>query len=253
MLTQAPQGRGESLKLAQFLNVKPSLVSTILNTDRHFSIEQIYDLSEYLNLNEIETDYFISLATIEKAGTVKLKEYWTNQRNKIAENAKKLKTRMHFENELTEEQKLTYLSDPIYSFIRVLSTLKHGVDLDLINHLSGRSVEDIQKALNFLINNNLIKKKNNKLFSSEKLIYFDRESPHFLRHHLNWRVNQLVRMSNLNNFDLNLNFPCTLDKESFEKSREILVTAFKQIVELVKDAEPNEMAVLTIDFISYYK
>ncbi len=59
------KGYGEVRKIAQHLRIHSTLLSQILNGDRHLTMDQAYSLSAYFGLDTIETKYFLIL--IQKA------------------------------------------------------------------------------------------------------------------------------------------------------------------------------------------
>ena len=73
------KGRGEVGQIARYLRIHSSLISQILSGSKDFSHEQAQDLTSYLGLNTLETDYFILLVQHSKAGTKKLKDYLKNK------------------------------------------------------------------------------------------------------------------------------------------------------------------------------
>ena len=68
------KGRGEYQKIAEYLRVHATLISQIFKGPRELTLEQACELSTYLSLNALETDYFITLVEFRRAGSLKLKE-----------------------------------------------------------------------------------------------------------------------------------------------------------------------------------
>ena len=73
------KGRGELAKIARHLEVNSTLVSQVMSGSRDFSHEQALELSQYMGLSELESEYFILLVQLEKAGTQNLKTYIRKQ------------------------------------------------------------------------------------------------------------------------------------------------------------------------------
>lgn len=250
--SQPSKGRGEIAKLGQSLNVSPSLISAILTTDRHFSAEQACELTEYFNLKKIESDYFIALVSHEKAGSEKLKKFWAQQKREILKKSQEVKSRVEFEKILTSEQQTQYYSHAIYSQIRVLSTLENGISFSELIGLIKMPENRLNNAIEFLLEAKLIMKNNESYVATEKMVFVNKESPDYLRHHMNWRLQQLQQVTSTTETDLTFTFPCTLSQSDFKNIKVLLVEAIAKTSHVIRDSPPEEFACLTIDFISYF-
>lgn len=250
---QTHGGRGEVARLAEFLNVSPSLISTILNSDRHFSVEQACELTEHLSIAGIEADYFVALVSFEKAGSEKLRKYWSQQKRKILTESEQLKQRIKHEKRLTHEEQNLYYSQSLYSQIRVLSTLDHGVSLGDLHHAIKLPPAKIQEAVTFLLQTGLIEEKNQRYFATNQMIHINKESTNYLRNHMNWRLQQLQQVVSVDNTDLTYTFACTLNRTDFERIKKMLTDAITESHKIVRESPAEEMACLTIDFISHFR
>ncbi len=250
--SQESNGRGIIAKIALHLNVSASLISTILNSDeRHFAVEQACDLAEFLKLSNLESEYFIALVSYEKAGSEKLRKYWNQQRKKILKESEQVKSRIQIDKTLTDTQQAQYYSHAIYSQIRVLCTLDRGLSNLELNQFIKLPTERIQSAIDFLIETQLLTINEGRYFASDSVIHISKDSPHYLRHHMNWRLQQLQQVTSISNDDITYTFPCTLNKSDFKKIKTILLEAISQSQKIVKGSPAEDMACLTIDFISY--
>jgi hypothetical protein len=82
-------GRGSVKKMATALRVHPSLISQVLSGSKDFTSEQANDIASFLNLNELETEYFLCLVDIERAGTSRLKTFLQNKLMRLTLSAPK--------------------------------------------------------------------------------------------------------------------------------------------------------------------
>ena len=71
---QPKKGRGGIKKIAELLNIDSSQVSQVLSGKKTFTEEQALKVTHFCNLNELESDYFLCLVKIERAGTTDLKK-----------------------------------------------------------------------------------------------------------------------------------------------------------------------------------
>lgn len=83
-------GRGELSRLAEYLGVNNTLLSQILAGTRELSSEQAYALGTYWNFDERETDYFLTLVQIERAGTHAYRDHLEKKKHRLREDNKKI-------------------------------------------------------------------------------------------------------------------------------------------------------------------
>lgn len=250
---QESKGRGQVAKLAEYLDISPSLVSTILNTDRHFSVEQACEISEYLKLSLPESDYLVALISYEKAGSEKLKKYWRAQKKKILKESEQIKSRIKYEKTLSPEQQNQYYSQSIYSQIRVLTTLEGGVTFAQIKSLIKVDDYQIHSVIQFLLDADLVVLKNENYHSTNQVVHINKESSNYLRHHMNWRLLQIQNVNLTENEDVTYTFPCTLNKSDFTKIKKMLLDVISKSHQVVRESPAEEMACLTIDWVSLFR
>src|SRR2546430_13286005 len=73
-------GHGQLSRIAKHLNISSVSVSHIFNGPRELSEEQAVELAEFFGFSELESEYFLLLVQLERAGTHKLK---TKIKNKM--------------------------------------------------------------------------------------------------------------------------------------------------------------------------
>lgn len=245
------KGRGEINAMATHLDINSSLLSAILNTERNLTTEQAFDLNNYLGHGELESDYFMALVSIERAGTYKLKDYYLKKKQNILKKSEKIKSRIKFENPITEEERIIYYSQSLYSIVRILSTLDKGITLVELIGLTKKKQEQLLEVIKNLIEFGLITERDGHYFATNKNIHISKESPHYTYHRSNWLLEQLQHSPNTSKEDLNFTCPCTLSRSDFDKIKKILLDSISKTHKII-DASPAEgMACLTIDFISY--
>lgn len=85
MITNHPDlGHGSIKKMAAALRVHPSLISQVLNGIKDLTSEQANDIAGFFCLSELETEYFLCLVDIERAGTTRLKVFHQSRLRRLA-------------------------------------------------------------------------------------------------------------------------------------------------------------------------
>ena len=104
------RGHGQVNKLAAFLNVNSTLVSQVLNYKKDFTLEQAMKLSDYFHFNYLEAEYFLSLVQIERAGTVKLKDFFKSKAKEALLKSQEIKNRISTHQVLEDKDKIIFYS-----------------------------------------------------------------------------------------------------------------------------------------------
>lgn len=247
--SQPKAGRGLINKLALYLNVHATLISQILSGQKHFSIEQVFEVCEFLGLTNLEKEYFLLLVQKGRAGSKKAEKFFNAQILKIKTQAMKLSERVSQDQVLTETQKAIFYSSWLYSAIRIFTAFDDSKTLEeIITEFSisrARAVE----VINFLVEAGLCKQDGVKYKVGVLSTHLDNRSPFIVRHHMNWRNRALQRHDNVADTELVYSAPMALSEADFDLLREELTEWIKRMVVRVKHSPSETMAFLNIDFL----
>lgn len=73
------RGRGEISRLATLLDVNSTMISQVLKGTKKLTQEQVYNLSVYLKLTDFQTEYFMMLLQVDRAGSEELRRFWSER------------------------------------------------------------------------------------------------------------------------------------------------------------------------------
>lgn len=235
-------------RLAGAASVHPTFLSHVLAATKELSLEQAALISDYLNLTELEQDYFFAIIQIDRAGNQKLKKYWLNKKQEIEKEKNKLSQRFEKHRQLTYEHRAIFYSSWIYSAIWVSTAIENGQTLNQIAerfHISRNKAEEI---VTFLLQTGLCNEDNGLLSIGEAHIHIPNESPLVVKHHTNWRMKAIQKMDTRENSELFFTSPMSIAKKDFDAIREKLNVALKEVVDIAKDSSAEEIVCLNIDF-----
>lgn len=243
------KGRGELSKIAQHLRVNTTWISQILSGAKQFNIDQAVELGAYLDLSDIEIEYFILLIQSERAATHKARAFLKKKIESIKSESMKLQNQITFEKSLNDKEKAIFYSSWIYSAVHLFtSTSEKGVSLDeVMNRFDLKRTRAVD-ILNFLLQTNLCLKKNDYYLSSTQSTFIDRDSPFLLKHHSNWRIKAIEKSEHLGEEELMFTAPISLSKSDFKEIREELVRSLKKISQRVQASKSESIANLNIDW-----
>src|SRR5687768_7095086 len=74
LLAMPKKGFGQMSRLSEKLGVHTTLVSQVMSGDKQFSEEQGILIAEFFALNELESEFFVTLIELSRAGNQSLRK-----------------------------------------------------------------------------------------------------------------------------------------------------------------------------------
>jgi uncharacterized protein (TIGR02147 family) len=229
------------------------LISQILGGQKRISEEQAARLCDYMGLNPLETDYFLKLVHIDRAGTESLKIIYRRHLSQIRTSANETRNWVPEAKELSEQDRALYYSSWQFAVVRLLTSIDGLQSVEKISDALKLTPSRVRNILNFLQSRGLCTMdKSGRYERTEKNTHVEAQSPLAIRHHQNWRakVNELVE--HMTTSDLAFTCPISISSKGRVKVRTILLNAISEIAELVKASPAEEVVFLGIDWISVF-
>jgi len=241
-------GRGEFRRIALQIRVSTTMISQVFNGTKHLSLELASEVADYLALNDLETDYFFLLVEYGRAGSVRLQQKLKRRIEGRRQEAKKLSSRLAKDAELSEATKAIFYSSWIYSGVRMLSALDGFNSADAIAERLKLPRNQVQKVLEFLINEGLVTQKSHRLDLGARRTHIASDSPLVTKHHQNWRLHGFQKMIMSDSEPLFYTAPMALSKEVADKVREELPSFIEKINKWILPSESEVVRCLNIDW-----
>lgn len=245
---QPKKGRGLVKAMGEYLGIDPSQVSQVLSGTKDFMEEQAILLSRFIGLNELETDYFLTLVKMERAGTKVLKDHYSKKLIELKTQSLNFKKRVNHDRILTDYEKSVFYSSYLYSAIRLSTSIGNGQTISEIAERFQLPREKVSSILNFLLESNLCTEKEGKYILGTQHTHVERGSPFLPRHHHNWRVKALERTDSISDQELQFTGPVSISKEDFQAVRELLIEVISKSLDKVKQSDPTDVACLLVDW-----
>lgn len=242
------KGYGQFRKLAEYLNVSTTFISQVFQGDKSINPEQAIPVCEFFGLTESETEYFIKLVFLERAGSEKLKRMIQKEIEKIRSANLKIANRLGVSSELTDQNKAVFYSDWYYSAIRLSMRLKGLNTIDALAKYLNLSRKVTNEAVQFLIHAGLCTDENGILKGTLGKTHVDADSPFIRMHHMNWRYKALEQVKYPDIHKLHYSSPMTVGVKDMEKIKSELLKAIETIGKIVDVAPDEELMCLNMDW-----
>lgn len=240
-------GFGQLGRLAEKLSVNASFVSQMLAGKKDLSEDQGYLTSEFFELSEPETAYFLLLIQRERAANHRLKKFYSKQIEERKRAAAKVKGRVRIDRELGFEEQAVYYSDYLYTAVHTLISIPELRNVDaLAQHLMTSRIR-VMDVVQWLIAHGLCAGTPDNLENGPRSTYVDKDSPLAIRHHGNWRARGLECMRRPSETDLFFTAPFSVSQNDFDQIRKDVKLLIEKIAKRVDASEPEVMLAINLD------
>jgi len=242
------KGYGQSHKLAQYIGVHTTLVSQVLKGLKPFTLEQASLICEFLGLSELETEFFLLLVQLDRAGNESLRKILKRQINEMKQKSAELSNRLQSQKKLSEEKRAVFYSDWTFSAVRQLTAIKGFHSLDAIADYLDLSKKQAKVIIDFLLSTGLCMEEKGKLLIGASSTHLEASSPWVRVHHANWRQQALSRMAQEEHAKLHYTAPLTISKQDALQIREMIVQFLEMVDKVIEPSPSEEVRCLNIDW-----
>lgn len=247
------KGYGQLSQLARQISVHTSLISQILKGHKELTTDQAALVTEYFQMNESETEYFVQLVHLQRAGNQASRKIYSMRLQKLKEKTEKISNRVKVTAKLSAEVRAVFYSDWTYTAVRQTVAILHNPDAHSIGSYLGLPPKKVQPILDFLIQAGLCKIISSKLTTGTASTHLDSDSPWIKVHHINWRQKSIQNMELQNDSDIHYTAPMTLSKKDVALVREKLIQYIEEINSIVDPSPSEELCCLNIDWFKIKK
>lgn len=245
-------GRGVYRKMAESLSVSTTLISQIVNGEKHFSPEHAADVAEFMSLGEKEGDHFLLLVEYGRAGTHRYRERLFKKVQIAKQAALTLSSRLEQDRQLTDFESATYYSNWAYTAITHLIACNPDLSIDAISTRLHIPRSSVARIMGFLSETKiLVPKEGGGLEVGPKLTHIGADSPLVTKHHQNWRLRGFNQMTFAKTEDLFYTAPMSLSHETATQIRNELPAFIEKIIKWVGPSPSETVRCLNIDWFEY--
>jgi uncharacterized protein (TIGR02147 family) len=245
-------GRGVFKLMAEAMKVPRSTLSQVFNGERDLTFEQAIDLAGFLELNVLETEFFMALVERSRAGNARLRSFSEKKIDAIRQKSKTLAGRIPKKAVVTDKEKSVFYSEWYYSAIRLLCALPQ---LDTIPALAahlGLPIGRTKQVMEFLVSCGLCVQEKDSYKMGPSTTHIGSDDPLVFRHHQNWRqqaARRFMEYPYLEDDELCVTIPCTTSPETMTKLRKLLMEAVLKITEQIDTSKEEHLAFVNIDLL----
>jgi uncharacterized protein (TIGR02147 family) len=241
-------GRGVLTKMAEHMDMTSAQMSHVFQGHREFNLEQALKAASFLGLSKMETEYFLELVQLARAGSRELVQFQKEKLKVIKAKGLELKNQVVSDHRvLSETEKAIFYSSWIYSAIRLYCSIA-PTSFETICEVFQLTKSRALEILNFLCETGLCIKNDDGYSMGQQSTFLPRNSPLIMKHHTNWRLKALDRAEKGIEDELFYTSPVSMSEKDYESFRLRLTALIKEFSSTVKDSKEEQVACLNIDF-----
>ena len=248
---QPKKGHGLRSKWATAIGCQVAYVSHVMNEKNDFSLEQIESLSRHLGLSKEETEFFIFLAEKERAGTIQLKNFFTNILQEKIKLREDVRNRMKIKENLSIEDQAVYYSKWYYSAIHMALTipsLQTGAELSKYFNLSLTIIND---CLHFLETKGMIRLSRQKYIVVGAFLHLSRNSPLFYAQQNFYRHKAIESIFRNSDEDLHFASCFSISESDVKKVKDVLLSAIEKSTNIIKPSKEEKIYAICMDYFEF--
>lgn len=253
LLQASHKGHGQLSRIAEHLGVHTSMVSQVFSGPKHLTFEQACGVCEYFGFTELESDYFVALVQLERAGSPAARSKCQRDLARLKALSESLKDRLSRDVILSEETNAIFYSQWFYTAAKLASSIPGLQTPEAISEKLGVPLFSLNKAVEFLITVGLCIEVDGKIKPGPANTHLGADSPLVGRHHQNWRVKGFEKMSLLQPSELFLTMPATLARSDAILLRTKIVEFVDEFVKVLDSSKGEIIHCLNIDWFEVRK
>jgi len=239
--------RGFKTRLAEAAGCQLSYFSQVLHGSVHLTEDQAYGVTIHLSLNEIESEFFVLLVRMERAGSKGLRNHLVAKIKQIQSDQKKLSKRLKTKKIAFEHQE-QYYAAWYYSAIHMCLSIPEMQNKQSLLQYLLLDDDQLAKAIDLLLTMGLVEKSNKYFKTIEYNIHVPSNTPLHVSYNLVWRSFFSQRLqSNLEN-DIHYTAVHSLSRSDSQVLREMIMKFIEESREVVSLSDEETLVAITVDF-----
>lgn len=240
--------RGYQTKLASAAGCQRAYISQVLRGIAHLTPDQAVALCQYWNFDETQTDYYLELVSLARAGTQLLRDKILRRIHTIRSSISAVETRINRSEYLATEDQYIYYSSWHWAAVHVLSSIPSFQSATSISERLSMRTQAVEKTLHELHRMGVLNKNKNGLWSpAKKNLFLPRTSQMTHMNHTNWRLMALSDVHTDSGDSIHYSTLHALSKDDIRRLKTLLLNFIDDSKRIVEHSPEEEMVCVNCD------
>lgn len=239
---------GRRKELANHIGVHTTFVSLVLTGRAEFSLEQGEAINQFLGHTDEESEFFLQLILLERAGTVALKRRLKQKVENLRKDRLNISQRIRAKGGVSEKDRERFYSSHVYGAIHVLTSVKDFQEAKALSAALNIPVSRLREQLEFLVRIGLLEEKGGRFRPTSSHVHLPKDSETVLNHHSNWRLHTLNRLRANDSQDLHYSACVSLSRDDAFRIKEYLLESLGRNLKVIEKSPEETAYVYSMDF-----
>jgi uncharacterized protein (TIGR02147 family) len=237
--------RGYQSLLAKKAGCQRSYLSQVIHGTHNLTLEQACGLANFWDLNDHESEYFLDLVSLSKAGTAALRKKIMQRLEKTKSQSEDLSSRIK-SGQLEVAAKQVYYSAWYWSAIHIALSIPEMNRCQKIADYLGLQNDLVAEVLNGLQNFGLARNEMGTWQLLKGSIHLPKDSPLISMHHSNWRQRAMRQMTRPEE-QFNFSSAFTMSGQDYRLLKKMVLDFIEKMSEIVRESPPVDLYCLNVD------
>jgi len=239
--------RGNQKALCEAGGLQPSFLSRVVHESLHLTPEHAVGMARFWGLNTGESQYFLELVNMARAGTPLLRKAIQERLQELKERGTQVTERLTLPSLSEEKVQAFYYSSWLISAIHVLISIEGFQTTDVIANRFSVSGDTVERILSQLREFGLIDYKNKKWQVGHSFIHLPRHSPFQGLHQSNWKSQAILDVYR-NTSSLHYCNVHSISNADFFQIKEELVSLISKTTKTIQESPAQRLGCINIDY-----
>ncbi len=235
-------------KLAEAAECQPSYLSQVLHGKPHLLPDHAWGIGRYLNLSELELEYFLALVELSRAVSSKWRQRVKMRLEILRSEAKDIGSRFSRALKQLDAFRELYYSSWTWAALHQLTSLPNCQSTEALAERIGLPIATVEAQLEKLEQQGLIQRERGRWLHSGTSIEVSKKSPLLVSHLQNWR-GQAVQMAQRYQVSGNVHFSgvYSLSNAAYKELKDALLKYVEKFDKVAGPSASEDVAILNCD------
>lgn len=235
-------------KLSKAAGCQRPYLSKVLAGEAHLSASQAYGIARFWRLTEGETEYFIGLLEMARAGSKEYREFLSRKNQDLKTRNEELSKVVERPTALPTEKDLFYYSSWQMSAIHILASIPTFQTSTAIASRLGLPESQVKQSLAQLQAFGFVEHANGKWKFRALEQHIPKSSPLSVFHHSNWRQKAVMDSQDPAGSGVHYTVVQSLSVKDFERLRESTLRHIREFQAVAGPSKEEELVCFTCDY-----
>lgn len=241
--------RGYQKRMSEACDCHTSFISQVANGHLQLTPDHAVRLCEFWGFTELETDYFMAIVELSRAGSSNLKKRTLGRIESLKRKHQTLSSRLKAKKQQDQVSTSSfYYSSWHVIAIHVCCSIKGFQNAESISERLLIPVDMVRRTLHQLVEYGYLSEEKERFVPTEKVLHLSSDSPLIGVHHQNWRNYVASNFKRTLSAGIHYSSLYAMSKKDFDKLREMTIEFIENTRKVVVDSQEEDLYGINVDF-----